>query len=401
MNRSFRLLLTGTIVSQLGDWSARLALALLVFERTESDFMVGVTTALLTIPWLGLGQWFAQKADRFDRRRLLVACDGTRGAVFVVIGLTELPLPFLLALVFFVATIDPVFEANRSALVVDVVSKKDYASAIQATHGVNQVAQLAGFGVGGLLAAEFSPSGALLLNGISFFGSALLMFGIKLTKSVSDRKGAAPSFGQAFAFLRRDRVSRIAVVATVLTVGLANAVETQIPVYGEIVAGFQERGIGLLAATVPLATLLIIGALDSSGSDVPLLRRGIVLALLCAVPACGLLWLGDDQVSIFVGYACVGGIFVLSTTGNIVAGRRIPSEIRVGTFAVLQASVYVGVGVGAFAGGLVSQQTDPKSSAGWAMGICVVVCLLALGALSRPDAGLDAKETRPATTTSG
>lgn len=385
-NRSFRLLLAGTVVSQLGDWSARLALALLVFERTESDFMVGVTTALLTLPWLGLGQWLAQKADRIDRRRLLVGCDVARGVMVLTIAFVSMPLAVLMVLVLAVATIDPVFEANRSAMIADVVTKDDYAGAIQAIHGVNQVAQLAGFGLGGLLVAQFSPSGALALNGFSFFGSALLILLVEVGREASRRRGAAPSFKQAFAFLGADHLSRIAVVSTVLTVALANAVESQLPVYGKLVSSMNPTAIGVLAAIVPLATLLCIWALDSSGEDVPLLRRGATFAAVCAVPASGLLWVGWNRVSIFVGYACLGGIFVLSTTGNIVAGRRIPPEIRVGTFAVLQASVYVGVGVGAFGGGLVSEWTSPKFMAGTSLALCAVVCLAAIAAISRYDA---------------
>ncbi len=400
-NRSFRLLLAGTIVSQLGDWSARLALALLVFARTDSDLLVGVTTALLTIPWLGPGQWLALKADRFDRRRLLVACDATRGIVFLILGFVELPLVGLLGLVFFVALIDPIFEANRSALIADVVTRRDYADAIQATHGVNQVAQLAGFGLGGMLAAAFSPSGALVLNGLTFFGSASLIALIRTTGASSKRTGASPSFGQAFGFLRSDPISLLAVVATVITVALANAVETQIPVYGEVVGGMTARSIGFLAATVPLATLVIIWSLDSRGDDVTLLRRGVRMAFFSSVPASGLLWIGMDQVSIFIGYASVGGIFVLSTTGNIVAGRRIPPEIRVGTFAVLQASVYVAVGVGAFGGGLFSERTSPANAAGWALAICAVVCLVVLRAMAKLDTKKDERKAERATATLG
>lgn len=393
-SRSFRLLLGGTVVSQLGDWAARLALSFLVFYKTDSDTMVGVTAALLTIPWLGLGQWLAHKGDRFDRRRLLVACDASRGLLFIIIGFTTLPLGVLLTLVFVVATIDPVFEANRSALIADVVSKRDYANAIQATHGVNQVAQLAGFGLGGLLVSIYGPSTALVLNGLSFFGSALLMGLIRMDSRGSERKGAAPSFGQAVRFLRADHISLVAIIATVVTVALANAVETQITVYGEVVAGMTERGIGLLAATVPLATLFVIWALDSGGGDLRLLTRGIAMALFSAVPAAGLLWIGQDTLSIVLGYACLGGVFVLSTTGNIVAGRRIPPEIRVGTFAVLQASVYVGVGVGAFLGGLVSERTSPRDAAGIAMSLCAVACVFALLAVARIARSRNANEAK-------
>ncbi len=375
-NTDFRFLVGASTASQVGDWSARLALALLIFERTDSPTAVGLVAALLVLPWLGPGQWLAVQGDRLDRRRLLVICDLTRGLVFLLIGSLDLPIPVLLGLVVIAATIDPVFEANRSALIIDIVPDDDYAVAIQTSHAINQGSQLAGFAVGGLLVAALGASGALALNGVTFLLSAWLMSRIRAS-SRAERSGTKPNLAQAWQFLVGDRLALVAVAATFVTVGSAMAIESQVAVYGSEVAGFSGLGIGLLAALVPAATLLAVVFLSTNGDDKAVLIRGLRLALLGSIPAGVLLTLGSNLAVIATGYALVGVVFTFSTAANIAIGRRIPAGIRAGTFAVLQALVFIATSLGSVLGGLASDLFGSRSAAGGAMVICAGSCVAA------------------------
>ncbi len=367
-SRSYRFLLAGSITSQLGDWAARLSLAVLVFERTGDKRAVGLVAALLVIPWLGLGQWLSVWGDRLDRRQLLMACDSARAVIFVAIGALDLPLPGILGLVFVAATIDPVFESNRSALIADVVSKADYAAATQVSHTVSQTAQLVGFGMGGILAGWLGAGGALVLNGVTFLGSAALVSRVKVaTHGV--RKKAKPTLRAAARFLAADRVSRIAVIGTLVAVSTAMSVESQAVAFGSEVTGFGPRGVGLLAAAVPVGTIAMLWLLDAEGDDLTLLRRGFRLAIVaawCSIPL--LLW-GRVPAAAIAGYVTAGGVFIFSTAGNMVVGRRIPDDIRAGTFAVLQAAVFLAVSAGNIVGGLVAEWWRSEYAAASAMGL--------------------------------
>ena len=105
--KDFRLILGAGIVSQLGDWSARLALALLVLERGGGPAVVGVVGMLFTIPWLGPGQLLTAWSARFPRRTVMVVCDTIRAVVFLAIGISELPTAPMLVLVAIAAMADP------------------------------------------------------------------------------------------------------------------------------------------------------------------------------------------------------------------------------------------------------------------------------------------------------
>ncbi len=379
-SRDFRTLVAASIASQLGDWAARLALSLLVFARTDDPKAVGLVATVLVLPWLGPGQWLAALGDRVDRRRLLMACDIIRGASFLLIGFVELSLLPLVIVVTIAATADPVFEANRSALIVDLVPDDDYPAAIQVAGAINQAAQLAGFASGGLLAALLGASGALALNGVTFLFSALLLSQIR-TRTETQRAGSKPKLSHAYRFLANDRVSLIAVATTFVTVACAMAIESQAVVYGGDIVDLSDAGTGLLAAVVPAATLLAILDLNTEGSDHDVLEQGLIVAFMASIPAAFLLGTGANQASAFVGFAMVGMVFTFSTSANIAVGRRIPSDIRAGTFGVLQALVFLATSLGTAAGGIFAQSIGSERAAAGAMVATAAMALAATTAL--------------------
>ncbi len=81
---------------ELGDWAARLALAVLVYDETGSATAAGLVTAVGLLAWVGPGQLLSSLADRMSRRTVLVACDLVRAPAF---GLAAVGVP-LLVLVF-------------------------------------------------------------------------------------------------------------------------------------------------------------------------------------------------------------------------------------------------------------------------------------------------------------
>src|SRR6266567_1626135 len=72
-NRNFRLFFIGQLISNSGTWLQNVAQGVLVLRLTGRSFMVGVTGAALFLPTLVLSLVGGRLADRFDRRRLLIA----------------------------------------------------------------------------------------------------------------------------------------------------------------------------------------------------------------------------------------------------------------------------------------------------------------------------------------
>jgi MFS family permease len=72
-SRQFGPYFLGNAASASGTWFQNLASQLLVYRLTHSPFLLGVLNFCNFIPVLALAPWAGSAADRFDRRRLLIA----------------------------------------------------------------------------------------------------------------------------------------------------------------------------------------------------------------------------------------------------------------------------------------------------------------------------------------
>ena len=171
--REFRPLFGTFLLSTAGDELARVALTVLVYERTSSPLLSSLTFAIGHLPWLIGGPLLSAFADRLPRHRVLIAADVLRAALLGLMAVPGTPLPVLLALLFLVSLCAPPFESARSALMADVLDGDRYAVATSLTNISLQLAQVVGFLVAGALVAVLSPSAALLIDGVTFAVSAL------------------------------------------------------------------------------------------------------------------------------------------------------------------------------------------------------------------------------------
>jgi len=73
--REFRILWLADAQSSAGDQIGRVALSVLVFERTSSAVLTAVAYALTFLPALIGGALLSSLADRLPRRRVMVLAD--------------------------------------------------------------------------------------------------------------------------------------------------------------------------------------------------------------------------------------------------------------------------------------------------------------------------------------
>ncbi len=354
-NPAIRRILAAAAASQIGDWAARLAVAFVVLDETGLASGVSVVGVLYFLPWLGPGQVLASFGDRVPRVRLLVGSELTRAGLYAAIALAAsaaAPVWILLIGVALVAVIDPVWEANRSALLVDVASDDEYAPAQKFVTSVNQASTLVGWALGGVLVATIGTGGTLWFNAGSFVLSAVLIGGIAVPRD-SERPHRSGSLRAAMGFLRSDRISLIAIVTTMGLTIPGMGIETQAPVFGRAV-GLPDHWIGVLAAMVPAVTLLGVLLIPHRRPDAILLSVSFGVSAVALVGAAVAFSFRSVPILAFVGYAAVGVPFAASTAANIVVGRRLPSSDRASVFVVVQTAIFSALSIGAIIGGPIS-----------------------------------------------
>src|SRR5690348_9701371 len=91
----FRALWAAELFSVAGDQLARVALAVIVFARTNSAGLTAITYALTFVPALFGGVLLGGLGDRYPRRDVMVASDVVRGLLVALMALSGVPLVVL------------------------------------------------------------------------------------------------------------------------------------------------------------------------------------------------------------------------------------------------------------------------------------------------------------------
>jgi len=198
--RPFHLILLSLAVSSCGDWLYNVALLALVFERTGSATWVALTTAARVLPIVVLGPIGGVLADRYDRRRLMIASDLARAALMVALAaVAAAGLPIVLAPVIAAAATaasvaqPPCVAACTARFVPDAELQR--AQALRSA--VGQAAVVAGPALGAVVLLASTPAIAILLNALTFLGSAAAIFSVAAGEAfrppVRESDAAAPS----------------------------------------------------------------------------------------------------------------------------------------------------------------------------------------------------------------
>jgi MFS family permease len=203
-DREYRAVFLADGLSVVGDQITRLAVALLVFERTGSALLASATYACSYLSWLLGGPVLSALADRLPRRRLMITCDVARGLLVLLLVIPGHPLWVLFAVLVLVGLLAPPSDAGRSALLADILEGERYIVGNAMLNAVGQAGQVAGFVVGGALVSLIGTSGALLVDACTFGVSALV-----LSVAVRERPVAAVQAAQS---LRHELAAGLALV---------------------------------------------------------------------------------------------------------------------------------------------------------------------------------------------
>jgi MFS family permease len=173
-NGEFRAVWTAEFGSLVGDQLARVAVAVLVFERTASATAATVTYALSIVPSVLGGFLLSWTADRYRRRTVMVLADVVRAVLVAVMAVPGLPVPLIAVLLVAVVMLRAPHTAAQGAVLPQILGER-YEQGLVLRQISSQVAQVGGFAAGGLVVALLAPSGALLIDVATFLVSAVLV----------------------------------------------------------------------------------------------------------------------------------------------------------------------------------------------------------------------------------
>jgi MFS family permease len=376
----FRALWLAQLLSVAGDQLAKVALTVLVYDRTRSPLLAAVTFAASFVPAFLGGLTLSGLADRLPRRTVMIACDVIRGMLVLVMAVPGIPLAVSVALLFVVSMLVAPFNSARAAIYPDVLDGDRYVIGTAVTLTTYQLAQVVGFAVGGAVVGLFGARPALLLDAATFAVSALLI------QVRVQRRPAGKHDGTRAAPLA-DMVAGLRLVftrANLRTLMLFGWVAAFYNVPEGVAAPFARQlhagavGVGLLLAAGPAGYTLGAAAF---GRFVPPLRRPQLMAPL-AVACCLILVLiaaAPGLPAVLLILAASGACSCFQVAANSEFVLATPQGQRSQAFGLATGGMSLGQGAAMIAAGAAALHFPPSAVIAFsgALGVVAVLAITA------------------------
>lgn len=234
-NRNFLLLWLGQVISAFGDAVTNLTLLILVNTLTGSTAAIATLIMLIAIPQVTIGLLGGVFADRWERKRIILASDLVRGVLvlgFLAVDAAQ-RLWLLYALAFVQAAVGTLDNPARSAILSQVVPKPGLMAANSLAQTGNLLAMVLGGVAAGVLVGWVGYWPSFVIDALTFF----ISFGLVCFVAVAAR---TPSETTDYQSLWAMSVS----VIRDLGAGLALIAKTPVLWGSLIVTGVMMLGLG-------------------------------------------------------------------------------------------------------------------------------------------------------------
>jgi MFS family permease len=181
---AFRTYWTGMLVSLVGTWMQNTAQSYLVYELTGSALKTGMVVFAFSLPSLLFALPGGAVADRYDRRRLLLAAQ----SAFMVAAAGLAALTFagavrfehVVAFAFWNGLVMAVDNPTRQALVPALVDREDLANAVALNSAAFNASRVFGPALAGLLYRAAGPAWCFAANALSYLAVIVPMWRVGL-----------------------------------------------------------------------------------------------------------------------------------------------------------------------------------------------------------------------------
>ena len=377
--REFRWLWAAQVLSFAGDQFAQVAIAILVFRRTDSAFLTALTYALTYLPPIVGGPLLSGLADLFPRRRVMIACDLARLVLVGLMAVRGVPFWALCTLLFGTVLLSAPFSSARSALVADILTERQLPIGSVVGNITHQASQIAGFVTGAAVVAIIGSYRTLGIDALTFGISALiLLIAVRPRPAAARTLGKRPTMWSVSAdgirIVVTDPVLRTLLLFGWLA-GFYILPEGLAAPYAHALGGTAVT-VGLLMAAVPLGTViggLLLARFVAQSTQV---RNMGWLAMASCAPLVGCAWNPPLAVVLILWLiAGAGGAFQLAAAPAFVTALDPATRGR--AFGVAQSGLYAVQGIGILAGGATAQLVGAPMAVSLAglLGLCAAAML--------------------------
>ena len=384
--RDFRYFLAANFLATLGEQMLTVAVGWELYLRTRSTLALGLVGLVQIVPVALLALPAGQLADRYDRRRIVLASQALLAVCslgLTLLSATTGPLPLVYVCLFLLGAGMAFSTPANSALVPQVVPSAAFANAATWSSSSWQLAAVLGPALGGgLIALTGHATGVYLVNAAAALIAVALIArirGIRQVVKPASEATDARSLAAGIQFIRRTQVVLAAITLDLFAV-LFGGATTLLPVFAVDILHVGATGLGVLRAAPSVGAVLMALTLAHLP---PLRRAGRTLLLAVAGFGVATIVFGLSR-SFPLSLLMLGLLGALDNVSVVVRSTllltRAPDEVRGRVYAVNGVFVTASNELGGFESGLVAAIFGPVLSV-VAGGIGTVIVVGAVAAI--------------------
>lgn len=362
-NRDFRFFWVASSISTLGDFVDDIAFAQLVYFVTQSTLLTSYVFAIKVI-FTFLSTLTATYVDRHNKKKILIFTSAGQGVILLILlGLFYSDLLNAHILIIFV-TIQTLFSTfsgpAQNAILSCIVAKEDMVSARSSLNIFMRFIEIFSYICAGALIALIGIGGAILLDSITFFVSAIIMFFVNNEEESNQKFDSAKDFfedvREGFHFVISQKKVYSILIVTFLGNMLTSPVEGLMPAYftqGEYESyTYASFMVGIAAGGI--AGTWILTKLQKKLKNEKLFAFGFLLGAV----GLGMLYMNNVVCvyfsSLFIG-ASFGFVSVLNAT---ILQLATPNGMIARVFSIFKCVSFIASPIGIVGAGFLGEFLD-------------------------------------------
>lgn len=258
-SRNYRLYFTGQSVSLIGTWMQKTAVSWVIYEKTHSNFMLGLTLFASLFPSFVFSFLGGVAADRYNRYKLLLL---TQVASMVQAVLLTLLIFFkdysvweIIGLSAMLGIINAFDVPARQSLVYEMVENKaDLPNALALNSSMVNLSRLIGPGLAGLALEKFGEDICFGLNAFSFIAviGSLLMMRLPKFLAAPHPKNVFGELKEGFQYIKKTPSISYVLLMLALISLFVLPFSTLIPVYAKDIFKGTASTFGVIDSVIGL-----------------------------------------------------------------------------------------------------------------------------------------------------
>jgi len=350
-NGNFLALWIGQIISQFGDRLAQMALIGLYLKQTAGislSHSVPVMRNLFffsTLPILLFSPLAGVYVDRWSRKKTLIATDLLRAGLILLIpllaGYTD-GMWSVYGVIFLVFTVTCFFSPAKSAIIPNLVKKRELLAANSLSNITRLIAMIGGVTAGGIIVAWTGTKMSFYLDSLSFLLSGLAILAIRIKEdpppeeSKDGIRRVAKELVAGLNFIRKKKRVKFVATSLFILMGASGIGYLLVTVFVTKALNLGTIGLSVLATFLGIGMLagsLIYGHFGEQIEREKVIVGGTLICGVCAV----LLGGSKSLLLLSLGVSIIGFIASpIMIAAYTLTQELTPDKIRGRVFSALE-----------------------------------------------------------------